>query len=123
MSPINFGILRADHPEFVDVWPKLQSWFDKNCRKRYVELSVLLRALSGVDRLRAVLAIQKMIESGMLAVAYKAKTPDGDLLEGEYDWPDEVPDRLPSRDYSHFIDTDETDIVSGYRWEEPVGAA
>jgi hypothetical protein len=122
MSPINFDILQSEYPEFEAVWPMLRTWFDKNWRKRYVELSVLLRALPQLDRLDLVLAIQAMIDRGMLATAYKVKSPGGDLLEGEFDQPDKVPPRLPDRDYSRYINTDEADIVSGYRWE-PVGAA
>ena len=122
MSPINFDLLRAEYPEFGEVWSALQGWFERNRRKRYVELSALLRALPDVDKVQAVLAFQKMLERGMLATAYKVKSPSGDLLEGEYDWPDDVPDRLPARDHSHYVDTDEADIVSGYRWE-PVGAS
>ena len=122
MSPINFDTLQSEHPEFAAVWSALRRWFDSNWRNRYVELSVLLRALPEVDRLDLVLAIQTMIDQGMLATAYKVRSPSGDLLEGEFDLPDEVPDRLPERDYSRYVDTDEADIVSGYRWE-PVGAS
>lgn len=58
----------------------------------------------------------------MLATAYRVKLPGGYLLEGEYDRPDKIPRWLPDRDHNHEINTDEADIVSGYRWE-PIGAA
>jgi hypothetical protein len=122
MSPINFEFLRAEHPEFGEVWSTLNNWFDKNSRKRYVELSVLLRPFPKSMRLDAILAIQTMIDHEMLATAYRFRSPGGDLLEAEFDEPDKFPEKLPARDFSHYIPTDSGDIVSGYRWE-PVGAA
>lgn len=122
MSPINFDILRAEHPEYGDVWPKLQKWFENNWRKKYVELSVLLRAIPNVKKLDLIMAIHAMIQHGMLITAYKFRAPDGDLLEGEFEEPDQLPTELPSRDYSHFIPTDSGDFVSGYRWEQACGS-
>jgi hypothetical protein len=121
MLPINFDILQSEHPEYALVWPALRHWFDRNWRKRYVELSVLLRALPETDRLKLVLAIQAMVDHGMLVVAFRFRAPSGDLLEAEFDEPDKFPETLPDRDFSHYIPTDSGDIVSGYRWE-PVGA-
>ena len=121
MSPIDFDFLQAEHPEFADIWPELRRWFSRNWRKQYVELSVLLRALPHLDRRDLILAIQTMIERGMLSMAYRVKAPGGYLLEGEYEEPDQIPKELPDRDYSGSIRTAEGDIVSGYRWE-PAGA-
>ena len=117
MSPINFDILRAEYPEYGEIWPRLQRWFKKNWRKKYVELSVLLRAIPDVNKMDLIMAIHAMIEDGMLATAYKFRAPDGDLLDGEFEEPDQVPKELPSRDYSHWVPTDSGDIVSGYKWD------
>jgi hypothetical protein len=122
MSPINFDILRAEYPEYEAEWNALQEWFNRNWRKRYVELSVLLRTLSKFDRIRVILALQEMIDRGMLAATYRVKSPEGDLLEGDFDDPDQIPDELWARDSSHKISTAEGDLVSGYRWE-PTDAA
>jgi hypothetical protein len=64
MSRINFDHLRAELPEYSAVWDALQAWFAANWRRRYVELTVLLRALGNVDRVQALQAIQEMVERG-----------------------------------------------------------
>ena len=87
MLPINFDTLQSEYPEFAAVWPALRGWFDKNWRKRYVELSVLLRALPKTDRLKLVLAIQAMVDQDMLVIAFRFRSPSGDLLEAEFDEP------------------------------------
>src|SRR5262245_56733402 len=116
MSPIDFDTLLADYPAYAAEWRALREWFSRNWRKRYVELPVLLRALPDVNRRDLVLAIEAMIESGMLATAYRIRV-DGDLLEGEYEEPDQIPEEIWSRDYSRKIPRSEGDLVSGFRWE------
>lgn len=117
MSPINFDLLQAEYPDFADVWAALRGWFAKNAKKKYIELTVLLRALPQVDRLRLILGLQAMIDSGMLEVAYRVKAPGGYLLEGDYEEPTRIPAELWDIDGSGLIRKDESDIVSGYRWE------
>lgn len=117
MLPINFDILRAEYPEYAAEWKSLREWFTRNWRKRYVELSVLARALPELDRLALVQAIQAMVDNSMLAVAFRVKAPGGYLLEGEFEGLDQIPPELPDRDYSGHVDTAEADVVSGYRWE------
>src|SRR5262245_9772468 len=117
MSQINFDTLQTDHPDYAAAWAALRSWFAQNWRKQYVELSVILRALPQVNRRDLVLAIDAMVEAGMLAMAYRVKAPGGYLLEGEYEEPDKIPEELPDRDYSGMVRTAESDIVNGYRWE------
>lgn len=117
MSPINFALLQAEYPELIAEWQALQRWFTKNWRKQYAELSLLLRDIKDADRLRLVLAIDLMVESGMLTISYRLRSPDGDLLEGDFDEPDQIPEELWSRDASHLIPRSESDIVSGFRWE------
>lgn len=117
MSPINFDSLRAEHPEYADVWSALQRWFRNNSRKEFAELSVLLRALLGIDRMELVLALQHMVDSGMMEITYRLKAPDGHLLEGEYPEPDLVPAELMDRDYSGYVRREDGTVVSGYRWE------
>jgi len=82
-----------------------------------VELSVLLRALSSIDRVELILALQHMVDSRMMEIAYRLKAPDGHLLEGEFSEPDQVPDELPDRDYSGYVRRKDGTVVSGYRWE------
>jgi|GEM_PF-1809207 len=117
MSPINFDLLQAEYPEYAASWAALREWFSRNWRKRYVELSVLLRSLRKLDKVEMILAIHTMVEMGMLKIAYRVKSPSGDLLEGDFDRPDVIPPELPNRDSSELVKTDESDIVSGYRWE------
>lgn len=122
MSPINFDKLLADCPEYADIWAALRTWFERNSRKQYVELAVLLRAFPNIDRLKLVFALQAMIDNGMLATAYRVRSSEGDLLESEFDEPDQIPPILPARDCSHMVPTAEGDIVSGYRWGAKDGA-
>lgn len=117
MSPINFEILQAEYPEYAATWRALRDWFSHNWRKRYIELSVLLRALRHVDKMDVIMAIHTMVERGMLEIAYRVKAPGGYLLEHDFDRPDKVPPELPDRDFSGTVKTAESDIVSGYRWE------
>jgi hypothetical protein len=117
MSPINFDILQADYPEYAAVWAALREWFDRNWRKQYVELTVLVRALKDVEPTDLLAALHIMIRQGMLAVAYRVKAPGGYLLEEEFDEPDQIPDEVWDRDSSRKIPADETELVSGYRWE------
>jgi hypothetical protein len=117
MSPINFDILQAEHPEYAAVWAALRAWFDRNWRKQYVELTVLVRALKGdVEPAVVLSALRLMIARGMLAVAWRVKAPGGYLLEEEFEEPDQIPDELWDRDSSRKIPAEETELVSGYRW-------
>lgn len=116
MSPIDFDTLLADYPEYAAEWRALRGWFHSNWRKRYVELPVLLRALPESNRRDLVFALDAMVESGMLATAYRIRSPGGDLLEGEYDEPDQIPEELWERDYSRKVSRGEGDLVSGLRW-------
>jgi len=109
--------LRAKYPEYEAEWKALEEWFGRNWRKRYVELSTLLRALSMIDRFGLVLAIQTMVDEDMLETAYRVKAPGGYLLEDDFPEPDKIPSELPDRDFSGYIKTADADIVSGYRWE------
>ena len=122
MSPINFDHLLTEYPEYADCWTALRDWFDSNSRKRYVELSVLVRSLRNLDKIKLILAINTMVEEDMLKMAYRVKAPDGDLLEKDFDRPDIIPKELPDRSFSGRVRTEEADIVSGYRWE-PADAA
>ena len=117
MLPINFDILQADYPEYAPMWVALRRWFDANWRKRYIELSVLVRALPEVESIDLLLAIRKMIDRGMIATAYRVKAPGGSLLEGDFEEPDKIPRKLWDRDHSRRVSTAEGDLVSGYRWE------
>jgi hypothetical protein len=117
MLPIDFDRLQSDLPEYEAVWAALRVWFSKNWRKKYVELAVLQRAFPGVDKVDLVLAISEMISRRMLASAYRVKAPGGYLLEGDFDEPDKIPKELPDRDSSGNVQTDEADIVTGYKWE------
>jgi len=108
--------LQTDHPEYAAEWRALAGWFANNWRKQYVELSLLLRALKEIDRLKLVLAIDAMVDSGMLTMSYRIRSPEGDLLEGDFDEPDQIPEKLWSRDSSHLIPRNEGDLVSGFRW-------
>lgn len=117
MSPIDFDILQTDYPEYASAWTALREWFQENWRKQYVELAVLLRALRGMGRADLVSAINAMVDRGMLEMAYRVRSPYGDLLEGEYAEPDEIPEELWDRDFSHKIPRSEGELVSGFRWE------
>ncbi len=117
MSPSNFDILRAEYPEYAAEWEALRWWFDRNRQKLYVELKVLTNALKGrVGPASVINAVRIMISRGMLAVAYRVRSPAGDLLEGEFDEPSNIPDELWDRDCSRKIPTDDGELVSGYRW-------
>ncbi|MGH7170714.1 MAG: hypothetical protein ACRELG_10585 [Gemmataceae bacterium] len=117
MSPINFERLRANYPEYGEVWDALENWFSRNWRKKYAELSLLLRAMPQVDRALLVLALSAMADEGMLSVAYRVKAPGGYLLEDSFDDPTMIPKKLPDRDMSGTIKREESDIVTGYKWE------
>lgn len=117
MSPINFDVLQDSYPDLADVWDALRSWFARHGRWQYVDLPLLLRGMPPhIDRVRLIVGLQGMIDQGMLATAYRVKAPNGELLEGDFDEPDQIPPELPSRDYSELIRTADGDIVSGYRW-------
>ncbi len=113
---IDFAALESGYPEYSNVWPVLRKWFSDNWSKQYVELSVLLRTVSKADHLDAILAIQTMVENGLLEMAYRVRAPGGYLLEKDFGGPDEIPDELPDRDHAGSIKTAEADVVSGYRW-------
>jgi hypothetical protein len=123
MSQINFDRLQADLPEYGAVWSALRTWFASNWRRRYAELSVLLRAVKAVNPIEVVFALEHMVQRGMLRVAYRVKAPGGYLLEESFPEPDKIPEKLWDRDGSRQIPTAEGDIVSGFGWEPADAAA
>ncbi|WP_149113757.1 hypothetical protein [Limnoglobus roseus] len=78
---------------------------------------MLLRALPRVNRAELIVALQLLVDNGMMEITYRLKAPEGHLLEGEFEEPDLVPDKLMDRDYSGYVLKKDGTVVSGYRWE------
>lgn len=87
---IDFEVLRTNFPELAESWDDLQGWFCKNAHKKLVELETLARD-STISAASLISALNAMVESGMLAMLYRIRSPEVNLPEVEYDDPDKIP--------------------------------
>ena len=122
MSPINFDNLLSDYPDYGEVWVVLKRWFVQNRKKRFVETAILASSVSGVTPLDLVNALLLMQQSHMVHVSLRVKSPDGVLLDGDFDTIQDVPEELPDRFGSHKVRTGEGDVVTGVKWDTVHGA-
>lgn len=117
---IDFDKLTADHPEYAKVWPPLREWFRASdemqrsgsyYRSGYVGLATLCTCLDDrVEKLDLVMALNTMVDEGMLRVVYRVRCSNGFhvLSDEEYAEPDLIPNHLLTPD---------CDLVAGFRWE------
>jgi hypothetical protein len=117
MLPVNFDTLAAEYPELRPVWAALRDWFSRHGLKRYAELELMKNAAPAVNPFVFLDALRAMMAAGMLEKAYKVRAPSGDFLEGEYRSRTEIPETLPDRLHRYTINTDQAEVIPGYRWE------
>ena len=117
MSRINFDTLADEVPHYRQAWSGLRDWFRRNPGVSTLNLRKLSRDLRDVNTQELALALTEMATRHLLRPVYFVLTPDGNLLEGEFDSPKDVPPQLPDRRHHSFIDTADADIILGYRVE------
>lgn len=119
MSPINFGPLIAEHPRLLRAWRGLSLWFAKPALPQFIDVRRLAKDLPDIEPGDLALALGLMAEHGLVHQTYRVATPEGVLLDQDFSSPEEIPDRMPGRFYSSTFDTNEGDIVPGFRLETP----
>lgn len=118
MSPINFDILSADHPDLVPAWEALERWFNDHPRRTLFEVESLKPVLGGhIGESDLVAALWWMVKAGMLARVFKFRGPSGELLPGDYPSLDRIPKTVEDRYGRHSFPTDDLTLVPCYRRE------
>jgi 2-oxoisovalerate dehydrogenase E1 component alpha subunit len=112
----DFTRLLLGHPEYEVEWGALGTWFLVNRGHSWIDLRTLLNALPGLDRRKLVLAIEIMIEEGMLAPFYRLHSPSGEWIEGEYSEPDQIPAEIPDLPRNRRLSRRDVDLATCLRW-------
>jgi hypothetical protein len=121
MSLINFDILADEKHELRQVWERMDDWFQRHPTRKYVDVRRLSRDLADISVAKLAVALDLMARRGLLRQVFRVLTPEGVLLDRDFDSPLDVPDRMPNRFESSSFDTSEGDIVSGYVLEAKGG--
>jgi hypothetical protein len=114
MSPINFGAIADQHPEYRNLLGKLERWIAERASKRRgvpdIDPRDLARAWPDVDRITLAIMLRLLVEAGAYRRVYKVITPSGALADEDFDDPRKIPPKLPDR-FNEFFDTSEADVV------------
>jgi hypothetical protein len=117
MSQINFESLANELPELQPAWLRLEAWFDRNKRVKFIDIRRLAREIPEVDGEELALALQELVRHHFLQQIYRVETPDGKLLDDEFTSVSEIPDSMPYHFHADHFQTQEGDIIPGFRWE------
>jgi hypothetical protein len=60
-------------------------------------------------------AIKLLVEQGFAKRVYRLEDPGGHLLDEEFQSPFELPERISDRFDKHFFDTEDCELVSGFK--------
>ncbi len=115
MSRISFDIIASERPELLDAWNCLADWLAKHPDVQFLDLRRIARSCQSVPPMTLADAMRYLVEQGQLFRVYRVETPDGHLLDEEFNSLLEVPDRLPDRFAKHWVDTSNAEVVSGFR--------
>lgn len=104
---INFKYLSEKYPDFKSAWDILSVWFDVSDCFLIEEFTTYLHKRNyWAIVVECIVALQIMVEEGMLSYFYKIKDKGGNILPGEYKELEDIPD-----DPKHF------DLTGGFRLE------
>jgi hypothetical protein len=94
MSPHNFDTLLKQHPELTPAIRSIQSWANSHPKHPDLDPRRLSRDLRDLDPVDLAMALFELVRVGAYTRVYMVATPQGDLIEGEWDDPNRVPHRL-----------------------------
>lgn len=115
MSPVMMETFGRDSPELSAAWSAFSRWLAQYPRLKYIDLKRLAREVKDVPVEYLALVLAKVADCGLLRQVYRVKTPDGDLLEQDFDSPLDIPQEMPDRlQQGRSFKTDDGDIVTGF---------
>jgi hypothetical protein len=119
MLPNNFDQMTSKYPKYSDAIRAVCQWIADRPGVRFIELERLIRELPHVHATSLAAALRIMSMDGLLSTTFRVEDPLGVQLEGDYEKPSEVPDRIPDSDgYRPFSPEKDGRIVPGYLLSE-----
>jgi hypothetical protein len=117
--PADFDALHLKYPDHSREWEVLRDWFTTNASKKFVEPMMIHRMLGKVVRdLDFDGSLLLMATDGLIKPVLRVKSPDGVLLEGDWQDGEKIPRRLPDRSCTHTFDVrEECEVVAGYAFK------
>lgn len=116
MLSIIFNDLRERYPELRDAFDALEGWWEFHQRKnRHFEPQRIANWRQSVDSFDLSTALNIMVRQGILQRAYGVRGPDRSLaIEGFFNTPEEIPDRLHGTGEDEFEKT-AGDVIPVYQ--------
>jgi hypothetical protein len=103
----------AKRPEYRKLLRRLEEWVQGHQRQT-IDPRVLARAWPEVRGEQLAIALQLLVKAGTLRQVYKVLTPNGVLVDEEFDDPRQIPSTLPDRS-NRFFDTSEADVLPVFK--------
>jgi DNA-binding HxlR family transcriptional regulator len=101
-------------PDLKPVFHRISDWAKAHQNWNLVDPRELRRDLYDVDPVLLSLALQALVNFGVLRRVYRAVTPSGLLADKDYDDPREVPELVPDR-FNHYFPSSEGDIIPVFK--------
>jgi hypothetical protein len=103
----------ANLPEYKAILNRLERWLGTQ-HHLTIDPRTLAREWPDVRTEQLAVALQLLVQSGVLRQVFKVLTPNGVLVDAEFDDPRAIPDRVSDR-FNHYFDTAEADIVPVFK--------
>jgi hypothetical protein len=92
MLSIKFAALRNRYPELTKAFDALESWLKTNRKIKHFEPARIVWWRPDLDIFDLSIALNKMVEEGILKRSYGVRAPDQSLaVEGFFDSPEKIP--------------------------------
>lgn len=114
MSPVSFEHLAKQNPKYKRALDHLQSWINAHPQDRVLNPLKLRKDLAKLNPAELTMALDLLMQEGLLHRVYKVVTPAGVLAERDFDDPSEIPDKLPDR-FEHYFETSDADVIPIFR--------
>ncbi|HEX3683412.1 MAG TPA: hypothetical protein VHU83_12825 [Bryobacteraceae bacterium] len=101
-------------PDLKPVFHRLSDWAKAHQAWNLVDPRELRRDLNDVDPVLLSLALQALVNFGVLRRVYRAVAPSGVLADDDYDDPNQVPEWVRDR-FNHYFLSSEGDIVPVFK--------
>ena len=111
MSRINFDILTESRPDLRPAWVFLDAWIHAHPNVNAIALNRIAPAARSLPIGELAKALEVLRRHGLVQERFQVMDTDGTLLAEIYSRLEDVPSRVPSRFYDHYIDTRDTDVV------------
>src|SRR5687768_1837797 len=115
MSSINFAALRAEHPEMGTALAALESWIHENPHASFLDPRQLSLDLQPFSIRDLVQALGLLVQHGDVVPRFVVVSPNGIILDNEYETPDEIPEKVPNRTFDHYFKVRKENILPIYK--------